>query len=262
MRSDYRIPVIERSVYAGSYHSIPVDRDHALYQEPLVLLSDYQVAAQGYHARTDGQNPPYHQPVFGSRADVWIRRTVARMLQQVNELLLPYGREIFVLDGYRPIDCQRGLWDFYLGEAKRKRPNASLAEQEHDAKQHVADPTHFSPTDSRTWPAHSNGGAVDVTLRYLSGGTLVEMGSQFEEITPSSQNFYFEQLLAQGKVSANDIRLTNRRLLHWAMHEVGFINDPFVFWHYDWGNQLYVKCARKLFGIPVDQAWYGYIADP
>jgi D-alanyl-D-alanine dipeptidase len=42
----------------------------------------------------------------------------------------------------------------------------------------------------------------------------------------------------------------------------GFQNDPTVFWHYDWGSQLYVHTRR---GVGLDAppaAWYGYIEEP
>jgi hypothetical protein len=41
-----------------------------------------------------------------------------------------------------------------------------------------------------------------------------------------------------------------------------FENDPFTFWHYDWGSQLYVKTNNALRADPIPAAWYGYIAPP
>jgi hypothetical protein len=35
-----------------------------------------------------------------------------------------------------------------------------------------------------------------------------------------------------------------------------------VFWHYDWGNQNYVKNWRALRSDPPLPAFYGYIQDP
>lgn len=262
MDDNYRIPIIDKSSYAGSYHAIGVDSTHALHYDPLVLLADYAIAAESYHARVDGKNPPYNSPVSGSRRDVWIRKRVAEMLVQVNALLAPYCREVFVLDGYRPIDCQRGLWSFYLSQARTVHPFADEETQKRYARQFIVDPSAFSPTDSSSWPAHTNGGAVDITMKHLDTGRVVNMGSEFEQITETSQNHFYERLLDQGDISDGDERLVNRRILHWAMHSVGFINDPFVFWHYDWGNQLYVKMAKKLFDDPIEKAWYGYVSDP
>jgi D-alanyl-D-alanine dipeptidase len=46
------------------------------------------------------------------------------------------------------------------------------------------------------------------------------------------------------------------------MSAEGFVNDPFVFWHYDWGNQLYIKVSNALFAAAPGRAWYGYTAAP
>jgi len=62
--------------------------------------------------------------------------------------------------------------------------------------------------------------------------------------------------------AADDPRLRHRRLVHWAMSREGFLNDPLVFWHYDWGNQLYVMLRRALHGDALGAAWYGYIDPP
>ncbi len=262
MLKNYRIPIVERAQYAGSYHGIPVASDHPLHPEPLVRLDDYGVACRCYHARRDGANPPYHGPVAGSRPDVWIRRSVAEKLVQVNRLLAPHGRELLVLDGYRSIDCQRGLWTFYRAQARRLYPGASPEAQRCHALKYLVDPTHFDPRDSRTWPSHSNGGAVDITLRDTVTGRQVDMGAQFESLVPESANDYFERQLDAGELSPEDPRLQNRRLLHYGMQSQGFTNDPFVYWHYDWGNQLHFKIRQRLYGDPPGSAWYGYVPDP
>lgn len=258
----YRIPCIDRARYAGTYRNIPIDFADPRSREPLVALESVEVAFDCYHARTDGSNPPYHRPVEGSRKDVWLRRAAAGMLAAANADLHPYGVELLVLDGYRPIDCQRGLWAFYFSEARAKLTDPSDEDCRRYALEHIADPGPFDESDTSSWPAHTTGGAVDLTLRSLATSEPVDMGSNFEEITPTSYNDYFERRLLAGAIDETDPRLVNRRLLHWAMNRQGFLNDPFVFWHYDWGNQLYVKIRRALFADAPQAAWYGHIAPP
>lgn len=258
----YSIPIIEREQYAGSYHVIPVDTGHPLFHEPLVRLETVNVAFECYHARTDGANPPYCRPIEGSRPDVWSRKSVAEKLAEANESLRPLGVELFVLDGYRPIECQRGLWDFYCRLAGEELPQADERTHRAYTLEHIADPSSFHEHDPTSWPSHTTGAAVDVTLRSLVSGELLDMGSRFEEITDLSCNDHFERLLIRGLIEEDDVRLCNRRLLHWAMTGAGFANDPFVFWHYDWGNQLYIKVRRALFGDAPGAAWYGYITAP
>ncbi len=259
---DYRIPIIDKSRYSGSYWELPVDGEDPRYDEPLVRLESVEVSYECYHARTDGGNAPYHRPVEGSRRDVWSRRSLAAKLVEINKLLRPHGRELFVLDGYRPIACQRGLWNFYYRQGQKVLGRASEQEYRAHALTFIADPAPFDENDSATWPAHTTGASLDLTLRDLSTGQLLDMGSNFEEITETSSSDFFERLLEQGEVAASDPRLNNRRLLHWAMHQQGILNDPFVFWHHDWGNQHYVKTWRALFPDPPKAAWYGYISPP
>jgi len=262
MQANYRIPIIRQADYAGDLGQIEIDYEHPLHHEELVLLSDYPVTAQSYYARTDGHNPPFFRAVPGSRPDVWVRKTIAEMLVQVNQLLLPYNREVFVLDGYRSVECQRGLWDFYYAQARQLMPAGNHEDWANYCKDYIVDPSNFSPDDPNTWSAHANGAAVDVTLRCLLSQNIIDMGGNFEEITEMSDSAYYEGLLNEGKVVADDPGLINRRQLHWAMHQTGFINDPFVFWHYDWGSQLYVKLANKLSGRRLDKAWYDYLPQP
>lgn len=257
---DHRVPIVEWE--RRSYRAIPIDTSDPRSGEPLVRLDDYGVAYHSYHARSDGENPPYHARVEGSRVDTWLRKAAAERLVAVNAALRPFGHEILVLDGYRPIACQRGLWRFYYQRAQRELDDPTPERCRKYALSFAADPTRFSPDHPRGWSAHTTGGAVDITLRRLADGELVDMGSRYEEITEVSQQDHFERLLEAGEIAADDPRLWNRRLMHWAMHEHGWTNDPFVFWHYDWGNQLGVLVRRGLYNDGPEQAWYGYIDDP
>ena len=259
---DHKIPIIEPEVYAGDYTVITFDRDDPRFRDPLVRLESVGVAYEAHHARDDGANWPYHRAIDGARKDMWLRKTAAENLARVNTRLAPFGAELFVLDGYRTIECQRGLWDFFCEEHALAVPGATEAACRDYALDHVFDPTPFDETDPSTWPAHTCGASVDLTLRDLATGAVLDMGVRFEDICPESANDYFERELIAGRIAPDDGRLWNRRLIHWAMSAEGFLNDPFVFWHYDWGNQLYIKVRRALFADAPKAAWYGYIGPP
>jgi D-alanyl-D-alanine dipeptidase len=101
---------------------------------------------------------------------------------------------------------------------------------------------------------------VDLTLRDSVTEALLEMGARFEEDTDASASDYFERQLAAGYIDENDIRLQNRRLLHWAMTREGLLNETAkVVWHYDWGDQIYVRASRVFLQDPPLAAWYGFI---
>jgi zinc D-Ala-D-Ala dipeptidase len=260
---DYKIPILDPSRFAGDYGRIPVNRQDARYDEPLVRLEEVDVAYQSYYARSDGENPPYHCRIDGSREDAWLRRTLAEKLAAANVRLRPFGAELFVLDGYRPVECQRGLWRFYLAKAKQELLNPSESDCWAYASGFVMDPSTFDESDSRTWSGHMTGAAVDLTLRDLITGKPLDLGSQFEDYTPVSNNDYFERQLAAKLIGVDDVRLQNRRLLNWALTAEGVLNETArAYWHYDWGNQLYIRASRVLLATAPNAAWCGYIKSP
>ncbi len=258
----YEVPVIAPERCTGSYASIPCDTTDPRWHEPLVPLETVGVAYESHHARKDGENWPYLAPVPGARQPIWLRQTVAAKLARVNTRLKQFGTELIVLDGYRTMACQQGLWDFYAREAVRALPEGTPPLWRRWAARHASDPGDFREDDPATWLAHATGGAVDLSLRDLNSGAYCNLGGRFEEIDDIAVTDYFERQLATGAIAASDPRLQYRRLLHWAMCCEGFENDPSTFWHYDWGNQLYVKTAQALRTNAARAAWYGYITPP
>lgn len=259
---DYQIPILDLTLDAGGYGEVPVDQSHPLYHEPLVELRRLGLAGESYYARTDGANPPYGQTIDGHLQELWCRKSVAEKLAKVNARLEKTGFELYVLDAYRPIECQRGLWFFFSRKAALELPDASPGERRAHVLRFVSDPSQFDAADSRTWPTHTTGAAVDLTLRHRDTGRLAEMGAGFDEMSETSNSDYFERALAQGKIARDDERVRNRRILHAAMRAEGFVNYPPEFWHFDWGNQMFIRNLRAIGGDAPRSAWYGYVASP
>lgn len=263
MRIDHRVPITSLKQFSSSYSEIPIDTNDPRGREPLIPLESVGVAYESYYARTDGNNPPFGRAIEGSRQDIWLRKSVAEKLARVNELLKPFEAELFVHDGHRTVSSQQGLWDFFYARAKQQNPSGTDEEHRANARQYIIDPVAFNEADSRTWPAHTNGAAIDLTLRDTVTKELLEMGANFEEDSEASVGDYFERQLAAGRIDENDVRLQNRRLLNWAMTSEGLLNETAkVFWHYDWGNQIYVRASRAFLEDPPQAAWYGYIDPP
>lgn len=265
MRVDHQVPLTSPEMFASPYSEIPIDYNDPRGSEPLVSLESVGVAFESYYAKTDGKNPPFGRAIEGSRQDIWLRKSVAEKLARVNELLRPFEAELFVLDGHRTVACQQGLWNFFYNRGQQLNPGGSEQEHRAYARQFIVDPASFDESDSRTWPAHTNGAAVDLTLRDSVTRELLDMGARFEEDSDeeTSVGDYFERQLLAGRVDENDVRLQNRRLLNWAMTREGLLNETAkVFWHYDWGNQIYVRASRALLPDPPQAAWYGYIQPP
>lgn len=252
----------ETQANAGSYHDVPFDTMHPLASEDLVPIDEFGIASEAFYARDDGKNWPYHERIRGALDRVWVRRTVAKKLQEVNAVLELLGVELLVWDGYRPIPCQIGLWEFFHRKVLRERPTWTSERREAAVLNYVSDPRAFDVDNPRTWPVHSTGGAVDLTFRSLVNHELAAMGAQFDSMTSRSHSAFFERQLAQGKIDSADQRLLNRRLLHSAMESQDFVNYPFEFWHFDWGDQMFVANYQRDSSDQPARAWYGYVEPP
>lgn len=259
---DYKIPLVDLSLIRAPHYQIPIDSQAALFKEPLVNLKNYDLPFISWHAITDGTNAPYLKPIRGSRQEGWLRKTIAEKLERANHLLHPFDAELLILDAYRPIECQRGLWEFFYERGRDEMPNATEDELRKYALGYVRDPRNFDRFDARTFPIHITGASIDVTLRRRSTGKWMNMGSKFEEIIDVSATDYFERQLLQGLIKENDERLWNRRLMDWALRSEDFLNDPILYWHYDWGNQIWIKVKNAIYGDAPEQAWYGHIDSP
>jgi len=258
---DRPIPLLDNAPTAGDYHDIPIDPQDPRYREGLVEARDWGLAGENYYSRTDGQNAPYGQAVDGAIRELWCRETIVTMLARVNERLAERGLELFLWDAYRPIACQRGLWEFFSARARTQMPDAGEAEISRSVRQYVSDPRQFDEDNPRTWPVHATGGAVDLTLRDKRCGDLADMGAPFDEMSAVSHAGHFERLLQEGRIAGDDIRLRNRRALYWAMHEQGFTNYPYEFWHFDYGDQMYALTLKQR-GVHAAAACYGYVPPP
>lgn len=259
---DYQIPLVDISKIRLPHNKIPLDPGAPLFHEPLVNLKDYDLPFLSWHAVTDGSNAPYGKPIQGSRQEGWLRKSIAEKLERANRLLHRFNAELLILDAYRSIECQRGLWQYFWNRGREQNPAASDDELRQYALGYVRDPRSFNPLDAQTFPIHITGSSIDVTLRQRDTGQWMNMGSKFEEIIDVSGTDYFERQLQQGLIAENDERLWNRRLMDWALRSEDFLNDPILYWHYDWGNQIWIKVKNAIYGDAPKAAWYGHIASP
>lgn len=225
---------------SAAYRSVPFSPRGRRSAESLAELRDHGIATDPYYARTDGLNPPYYRPIPGAEHVLRARREVCHRLARVNRRLQSHGVELLVLDAYRSLECQQGLWKFFIEQARRRLQGSSRDVVERYALKFCSDPRRFDRSDSRTWPTHMTGGAVDLTLKRIRGlGEPLFMGSVFDDPSEISQTDHFERPgRSRSSASDNEAR-TNRRLLYWAMDAEGFSNLSTEWWHYDWGTQLW-----------------------
>lgn len=265
---DRPIPILQQDKTALDYHSVPI-KIKELSDESLVCLKEVGIQSESYYARGDGLNAPYHKAFSSATQHVWVRKSIAEKLAQINRKLFPFGIEILALDGYRPIECQRELWDHFVNIAKQTMPTAPQEELVRFAGIYCSNPCNFSETDSKSWPTHATGGAIDLTLKRLANEEPLYMGGIFDDASEISKTTYYEEeietLTRQGRLIPDSFReaARNRRLLYWSMHEEQFTNYRNEWWHFDWGTQMWIMNSERG-GIMVQEgyAWYGLALRP
>ncbi len=238
------IPLIDNAPSALNYHHIPIDSKSKKAHEPLVDAGAFGIASSSYYARGDGLNAPYFRKFDSALSRVFVREGVARKLAQANKILKPKGVEILLLDGFRPIELQKELWDYFMQQARKSLTNPTEDACVQFAGRFCSDPRPFKKDDWRTWPTHTTGGAVDVTLREIATGKELNMGGTFDDASEVSRTDYYECNAVADATSAAEAR-RNRRLLYGAMTAVGFANYPYEWWHYDYGTQMWVMNTHK-----------------
>lgn len=241
------------------YGNVPVNKNNSLYSEELVDLRNYGISGVSYYHISDGTNPPYFRSLKGSIPGLLARKSVAKLLKKVNLRLASSGLELFVWDAYRPLETQIGIWNFFERTVKQAKPELSDQEVYGEVIKYVSDPKKFLANDQRTWPTHMTGASVDLTIRKSSDPELLDMGAHFDQMDEAAFSDHYEKLFAKQKISGNDPRLINRRLLNYVMVEAGFTNYPFEYWHFDWKNQMHEAIKSLNSGNPIKPASYGVV---
>jgi D-alanyl-D-alanine dipeptidase len=262
---DVPIPWTTDPEYVANCRQIPFNFDHLLANEPLIDVAQYGLAYSSFYSHTDGLNAPYHKSFVAASDHIWLRQSAAGKLIEVNEILAPYNVEVLLLDGYRSIAMQTELWNHFINQAKLSLREPSEDECLQFAKLYCADPRQFDENDWRTWPSHSTGGAVDLTLRSTATKELLFFGGIFDDASPISFTDHFEKSPDVSKSASTREALRNRRLLYWSMISVGFSNYPVEWWHYDFGNQMWCgfgKNRGRDESMAADEPFYGYAKPP
>lgn len=241
-------PVKRTSVQA---RAVPIVYGNPLFDDPLVDLVDLGFSTESYYARGDGLNAPYYRSIKGAVPSVYVRSSLVPRLLDANHRLRHQDLELHCLDGYRPVACQQGLWEFFMDAARKALTNPTPEACYAYVTQYCSDPTRFNADDSTTWPTHLTGGSIDLTLRRRNG-ELLYMGGVFDDASEVSNTDHYEVRALAGPLSMSDQdALRNRRILYHAMIAAGFTNYDFEWWHYDHGNAFWAMNSgspHSLFG--------------
>jgi len=227
---------------------VPLDRANPAFGEALVDLHEHGIAGENFYHAT--RNPPYWHRVEGSVPDLLARKSVAEKLAQVNARLKPQGLELYVFDAWRPRAVQAYFHDVWVPrELSRRDPSLKGEALMREVGRYWSAPT---ANDDAPAP-HSTGAAVDLTLRW-TGGEQLWMGCLFDDASEISHRDRLETHCNDRSFSDTEAR-ANRRLLHWVMHEHGFVGYTEEWWHFSYGDQYWAGAS----GAPA--ALYGKAKD-
>lgn len=223
----------------GYREKTPIAFNGALAQERCIEARTVGLAGANHYNLT--QNPPYYQQVPGSIPELYLRRSVAARLREVNLRLAPEGLELFLFDAWRPQAIQRYFHDVWFPDwLKARHPHLEGQALVDEVEKYWA-----APTAGRNSPSpHSTGGAVDLTLISAETGQALYMGGIFDDLTETAWTDGFERA-APASMSDEEAR-ANRRLLYWVMSEAGFANNPTEWWHYSWGDQMWAQLGGHM----------------
>jgi zinc D-Ala-D-Ala dipeptidase len=228
----------------GYRERTPIAFDGSLAVEPCIEVRS--VGLRGANHYNTPFNPPYYLRVPGSISELFLRRTVAARLADINARLDSIGVELWLFDAWRPQAIQRYFHDVWFPDwLKQRNPELTGQGLVDEVEKYWA-----APTAGRNSPSpHSTGGAVDLTLVFKDTRQPLYMGGLFDDLTTTAWTDGYEHA-APASMSDEEAR-ANRRLLYWVMTEAGFANNPTEWWHYSWGDQLWAR----LMGNPA--AHYG-----
>jgi D-alanyl-D-alanine dipeptidase len=184
--------------------------------EPLVQIA-------GQHPRLLVDDSPANFECLGYFPTYVARATVVRKLVEAASTL-PATRSLLIKESLRPAELQKRYFERRLNRIAHENPGLSQEQAIALTSQFVAPP----------WVAgHPSGGAIDLTLCDRRGEE-VDMGCGYDEDEATSKGAcfsYFEGLSAAAR--------EHRKLMFNALEAAGFVNYPFEWWHWSYGDRYW-----------------------
>lgn len=169
---------------------------------------------------------------YGATKHLYVRETVFEKLKEASKYL-PMGYKLLIFDAWRPLSLQMTLYEKQYKKFSNEFPNAHEGELIQKTRELIATPS----SDENNPFNHSTGGVVSLTI--VNNNKKLDMGTDFDFLSPISHTKYFEGLFKNKNVREN------RRLLYDLMTSVGFTNLPNEWWHYDYGNSNWAFYTKK-----------------
>lgn len=200
--------------------------------EPIHLLNRI-LEVENHEPLVDVTTAAPSLKVLRSSTIPYVRKTVAEMCEKACRQL-PSGYGLGLVEGWRSIERQQRIYDFFWGCALQAFPDRNHAALRRTVCHWVA------PTDQKAPPGHCTGGAVDVWLI-----------DQYNEPIDVCAPFDRFQAAATYTLGLTQAAERDRNILIDAMLSVGFSNCRDEWWHYSFGD------AGWAVRVDVPECFYG-----
>ncbi len=229
----------QKMLNAGAYKKVEIDETDSK-TDKLVNVNAYGISSIAFYRDEAVHNPTYGTNIAGAPKNVYLRESVCKRLQSVNDVLAKADLELVCYDGHRSISTQKKLWDSFIKKANEQGMFGKEAED--FAINYCSNPSSFNKKDPTTWPIHSTGGAVDIYLKDKRTGKVIDLGEgYFDNPAEVTHTRFYENKAKNNSLNKQEnAALKARRVLYHVMNEVGgFVNFPYECFHYDYKDQFY-----------------------
>lgn len=235
----------------GGYRLHPYEIGHPAAAERLVNVKShpYNIAGDNYYYRET--DTIYGGRIEGSMPELLIREGVAERLVEVNSRLREKGVELYLFDGWRPLEVAQNARGMFENRLRRNYPDWNDDKVLGVVNMFWAIPAQsYDQIDPYSPPPHMTGAVADLTLRNISTHQLLEMGSIFDDVSLTAFPEHFERVvraqIAVGKLPSYTAEMArrNRRELYWAFEGPDLPADTRMsvnateIWHVSNGDQL------------------------
>ena len=165
-----------------------------------------------------------------------VRKEVLDRLIEAKKYL-PKGITFEIWDAYRPISLQKEL--YYKYKEKIIDEFNLIYKTEEEINEIINGYVSYPIFDENLSPAHTTGGAVDITLADINSKESLDLGVPFDSFSDLTKSSAYETKNIDKKIR------DNRRILYNAMIKAGFTNLPSEYWHFDYGNKNWSYYTKK-----------------
>jgi D-alanyl-D-alanine dipeptidase len=202
---------------------------------PTVECGERLVAIAGLHARLSIDESDANIACLGYQPTFTVRESVAcRLVDAVSNLPSDYC--LLVKESLRPAALQRFYFERRLRKILTSNPGLSESDAIEVTSRFVAPPS---------VAGHPGGGAIDITLCSRDGREL-DLGCAYDADEVASGGACFSQF-----ENLNAHARKHRSLMFAALEDVGFVNYPFEWWHWSYGDKYWAvvkQQANALYG--------------